>query len=135
LGPTLLMITCQDPKQPEETIRYWGSTVLDLDAQPFIDIVAIRRSIETFFECDKDLLSSDHYQVISIQAILRFWTLTSCMLYFLGEQRASLNDAVLTYGDARRIIQYDHRIRLLEWLETQFRSGVTIDQVRYQLAI
>jgi hypothetical protein len=135
LGPTLLMITCQNPKQPEKAIRYWGSTVLDLDAQSFIDIMAIRWNIETFFEYDKDLLGSDHYQVMSTQAILRFWTLTSCMLYFLDEQRAGLNDAVPTYGDARRMIQYEHKIRLLEWLETQFSSGVTIDQVRHQLAI
>jgi hypothetical protein len=135
LGPTLLMITCQDPKQPEHAIRYWGSTLLDLDAQSFIDIMAIRWNIETFFEYDKDLLGSDHYQVMSTQAILRFWTLTSCMLYFLDEQRAGLDITEITYGDARRKIQYEHRLRLLEWIETQFRSGATIDQVRYQLAI
>jgi hypothetical protein len=129
------MVTCQNPEQPENAIRYWGSLILDLNAQTFIDFMAIRWIIETFFEYDKDLLGSDHYRVISTQAILRFWTLTSCMLYLLDEQRAVLNDRKLTYGDARRIIQYDHRIRLLEWLETQFHSRATIDQVRYQLAL
>jgi hypothetical protein len=57
------------------------------------------------------------------------------MLYFLDEQRACLNDYGLTYGDARRIIQRDHKIRLLKWLETQIRSGVPLDQLRHQLTI
>jgi hypothetical protein len=57
------------------------------------------------------------------------------MLYFLDEQRANLDETGFTYGDARRIIQNEHRIRLLEWLETQFKSGANIDQVRYHLAI
>jgi hypothetical protein len=72
LGPTLLMITCHDPRQPEQANRYWGSTLLDLDAQSFIDMMSIRWNIETFFEYDKDLLGSDHYQVMTIQAIQRF---------------------------------------------------------------
>lgn len=135
LGPTLLMITCHDPRQPEQAIRYWGSTSLDLDAQSFIDIMAIRWNIETFFEYDKDLLGSDHYQVMTTQAILRFWTLTSCILYFLDEQRAGQDVTEITYGDARRKIQNEHRLHLLEWIESQFRSGANIDQVRYQLAI
>jgi hypothetical protein len=68
LGPTLLMITCHDPKQPQLAIRYWGSTVLELDAQSFIDLMAIRWNIETFFEYEKDLLGSDHYQLMSANA-------------------------------------------------------------------
>jgi len=33
-----------------------------LDAQGLIDILAVRWHIEIFFEYDKDLLGSDHYQ-------------------------------------------------------------------------
>lgn len=135
MGPTLLMVTCQDPSQPQNALRFWGSTVLDLSAQAFIDIMAIRWNIETFFEYDKDLLGSDHYQVMSAMAVQRFWTLTACLLYFLDEQRACLKGDGSTYGDARRKIQTDHRMRLLEWLEAQFRSGLTTDQIRNQLAI
>ncbi|MGB9640875.1 MAG: transposase [Anaerolineales bacterium] len=72
LGPTLLLITCQDPNQPDRTICFWGSTAMSLDAQAFGDILAIRWNIETFFEYTKDLLGSDHYQVMSAQAIIRF---------------------------------------------------------------
>jgi len=135
LVPTQLMITCHDLHNPLKSIRYWGSTILDLDAQSFIDTLAIRWNIETFFEYDKDLLGSDHYQVMSAKGFQRFWTLTSCLLCFLDEQRAYPDSVFLTYGDAKRLIQYDHKIRLLEWLEAQFKSGMTVDQVRLQLAL
>ena len=29
------------------------------------------------------------------------------------------------YGNIRQVLQYDHRIRLLEWIETPFKSGAT----------
>jgi SRSO17 transposase len=48
------------------------STVLELEVQALVDILAVRWHIETFFEYDKDLLGSDHYQLMSAQAILRF---------------------------------------------------------------
>jgi len=63
LGPTLLLITCHNPAEPLNSVRYWGSPVLDLEAQALVDILAIRWEVETFFEYEKDLLGSDHYQV------------------------------------------------------------------------
>lgn len=72
LGPTLLLITCHDLDAPPKTRRFWGSTVTDLEAQALVDILAIRWQVETFFEYEKDLLGSDHYQVMSRQAVLRF---------------------------------------------------------------
>ena len=53
LGPTLILITCHDLDQPLKTIRYWGSTVLDLSAQELVDVLAIRWEIETFFNTRK----------------------------------------------------------------------------------
>jgi len=135
LGPTLLMITCKDPNQPLKAVRYWGSTVLDMDAQAFVDVLAIRWHIETFFEYQKDLLGSDHYQLMSVQGILRFWTLTTCLWYFLEEQRIDAKDIILTCGDTKRMLQYEHRMNLLKWLETCFNSGMTVEQVSYQLAL
>ena len=44
--------------------------MLDRQAQALVDILAIRWNIETFFEYDKDLLGSDHYQLMTVQAIL-----------------------------------------------------------------
>jgi hypothetical protein len=132
LGPTLLLITCHDPDEPLKTVRYWGSTLLDLDAQALVDILAIRWDVETFFEYEKDLLGSDHYQLMTRQAILRFWTLIACLLCFLEEQRAG---SLLTCGEVRRKIQNDHRRNLLQWLETRFRNGLAVQQICSQLAL
>lgn len=135
LGPTLLLITCHNPAAPMKSIRYWGSTMLHLKAQTMIDILAVRWHIETFFEYEKDLLGSDHYQVMSSQAIIRFWTLTACLMCFLEEQRARKKHHSFTCGDVRRLLQVEHQMNLLRWLEVRFRYGLTVDQIRFQLAI
>jgi hypothetical protein len=135
LGPTLLLITCHDMDEPLKTVRYWGSTVLDLDAQALVNILAIRWEVETFFEYQKDLLGSDHYQVMTRQAVLRFWTLTACLLCFLEEQRMQFEDQTLTCGDVRRIIQNVHRQNLLLWLQTRFQDGLSVEQIHHQLAL
>jgi hypothetical protein len=133
-GATLLLITCHDPDEPLKSVRYWGSTMLDLDTQTLVDILAIRWEVETFFEYSKDLLGSDHYQVMSAQAIVRFWTLIACLMCFLEEQRTN-DELLLTCGDARRMIQRDHRLNLLSWLQQQFQAGSTIEQICFQLAL
>jgi hypothetical protein len=135
LGPTLLLITCHNLDEPLKSVRYWGSTILDLDAQSLVDILAVRWEVETFFEYEKDLLGSDHYQVMTRQAVLRFWTLTACLLCFLEEQRANVDDPMTTCGDVRRKIQNDQRRNLLNWLETRFRDGLSVDQICSQLAL
>jgi len=135
LGPTLLLITCHDPQEPLKTVRYWGSTILDLEAQTLVHILAVRWEVETFFEYEKDLLGSDHYQVMTRQAVLRFWTLTACLLFFLEEQRMQSQDKTVTCGDVRRKIQNEHRQNLLLWLETRFRDGLSVEQIRSQLAL
>jgi hypothetical protein len=99
-----------------------------------VNILAVRWEVETFFEYEKDLLGSDHYQVMTQQAVLRFWTLTACLLCFLEEQR-HLEDQTETCGDVRRKIQNDHRQNLLLWLETRFRDGLSVEQIRCQLAL
>ena len=135
LGPTLLLITCHDRNAPLLSVRYWGSTELTLTAQELVEALAVRWEVETFFEYDKDLLGSDQYQVMKAQAILRFWTLTACLMCFLEEQRASAEEKDLTCGDIRRQLQAEHRRNLLIWLEAQFKSGHSAVQLSEQLAL
>jgi len=135
LGPTLVLITCHDLEAPLKSVRYWGSTVLDLDAQALVDILAVRWQIETFFEYAKDLLGSDQYQLMTSQAVLRFWTLIACLMCFLEEQRSAYPDRYLTCGEVRRLIQHQHRLNLLHWLEDRFNNGFSIEQVCCQLAL
>jgi hypothetical protein len=133
LGPTLVLITRPSQEAPLEQTRYWGSTLVDADAQTVIDIMAIRWNIEVFFEDCKDLLGSDQYQLMSTTAILRFWTLLSCLACFLDEHRHRLQSqqpgAHITLGDARRDLQAQHQRNLLTWLAIQFHSGATVAQL------
>ena len=138
LGPTLLLITRESLDAPLSQARYWGSTLLDADAQTVINILAIRWDIEVFFEDIKDLLGSDHYQVMKAKAVVRLWTLINCLWFFLEEQRATLQelnpDKHITRGDVRRYLQREHQQRLLEWLYQQFQSGASPDKIYNQLA-
>lgn len=138
LGPTLVLITRLSLDEPLGEARYWGSTLVNEDVQTVINILAVRWTIETLFEDYKDLLGSDHYQLMSATAIVRFWTLVSCLAYFLDKQRASLQaerpEEHITWGDARRAIQAEHQRNLLAWFEDQFRSGVTAGQLCARLA-
>jgi SRSO17 transposase len=135
LGPTLLLITRTSLDAPLKQARFWGSSFLDQDLQTLVDALAVRWEIEVFFEYAKDLLGSDHYQLMTAQAIIRFWTLIACLMAFLEEQRATEDDPLLTCGDIRRRIQAEHRFNLIQWLHTQFQSGTDPGQIYDQLAL
>ncbi len=115
-----------------------SSTLIDADAQTVIDILAARRDIETLFEDYQDLPGSDHYQVMSAAAIVRFWTPVSCPAYFPDRQRAGLQaerpGEHIAWGDARRAIQAEHQRNLPVWLKDRFRSGITAGQLGARLA-
>ena len=134
LGPTLLLITCRDPNNPDQLLRFWGSTLVAADAQTLINALAVRWSIEVLFEDIKDLLGADHYQLMSAEAIVRFWTLIACLGYFLDEQKA-LRAECATWGDVRRALQKEHQHNLLAWLKAQFTSGLSVQQIGTQLTI
>ncbi|MFN8497215.1 MAG: hypothetical protein U0641_05105 [Anaerolineae bacterium] len=72
LGPTHVLLTRLSLDAPLAQTRYWGSTLLDADAQRVINALAMRWGVEVLFEDSKDL--SDHYQLMSATAIVRFWT-------------------------------------------------------------
>jgi hypothetical protein len=72
LGLTLLLITYHDRDDPLKSVRYWGSMIMNLDAQGMVDILAIRWEVESFIEYEKDLLGSDHYQVMTAKACCVF---------------------------------------------------------------
>jgi hypothetical protein len=130
----LLLITCHDLENLTKSIRYWGSTLLQAEAQTLINHLAVRWSIEVLFEDNKDLLGADHYQLMSAEAIVRFWTLIACLGYFLDEHKAT-QDALLTWGDVRRALQKEHQRNLLVWLASQFNAGLSADQIGARLAL
>ena len=85
--------------------------------------VAQHQAIEVLFADFKELMGSDHYQMRSARAIVRFWALGLYPYQFLGEY--------LTLGQARQQIRESHR----EELAVQFASLLMqIDPVNEALA-
>lgn len=128
LGACQVLITRESLDGPVEQVRYWGTTLLDADAQAVVNVLAIRWGIEVMFEDNKDLLGSDHYQLLSDKAILRFWTLIACISVFLDEQRAQIQadlESHVTWGDARRAVHDMHQHNLLSWIYQHFQAGAT----------
>jgi hypothetical protein len=83
--------------------------------------------IEVFFGDGKEELGLDHYQVMSVSALLRFWTLAMLAYVFLEEEQQRLRllwQRPVSIGEARREIQRRHRRSVLTWLHDQFLSGV-----------
>jgi len=135
------LYTCQvviarpTPDCPPKEIRYWASSDLEADLLTLVRHIAARWTIEVFFGDAKDLLGLDHYQLMSANAILRFWTLVAAAYAFLDEERARLRNEWrrhVTIGETRREIQHAHWRHLLDWIHQQFSSGVTPQEL-YQL--
>ena len=99
---------------------------------------AMRWGIETFFGDVRKLLGTDHYQVQSATALLRFRHPAFCTYLHLDEVRAQLAvqrpDDHITIGEARRHQQALHRQRFLEWAWHRYQQGATPQQVYAQLA-
>jgi hypothetical protein len=138
LGATLIVLTRLNLEGSSSQVRYWGSTLLEADAQTVLDCLAKRWAVEVFFEDAKDLLGSDHYQLLRTEAICRFWALVALVGSFLDEQRAILaaeTNAHSSWGQRRQELQAQHRRNLLQWLEEQFRAGRMVAELNLYLAV
>jgi hypothetical protein len=99
--------------------------------------LAARWSIEVLFADGKELLGLDQYQVMSADAIVRFWTLAWAVYCFLDEERARLRlewQRQVTVGEARREVQRVHWGHLIPWMHQQFQSGTVPQTLFEQLA-
>ena len=82
-------------------------------------------------------LGLDQYQVLSAEAIVRWWTLVLAAYGFLEERRAQLaaeRGAAVTIGEARRETQARHRRNLRDWVFLRFQHGDTPDDLAPLLA-
>ncbi len=89
--------------------------------------------METFFADFKELFGSEHYQLRSDQAIVRFWTL-GCLAYLLLDEQRAQRDPDKTRGQIRQTLQTQHYHNLLAWVFQQYQQGSSLDQVRQRLA-
>ncbi len=137
LGVCQLLLVRERVDASWEQTRYFVTSLLNADVQTIVNVLAIRWDIETLFADLKELLGTDHYQLMDDRAILRFWTLSSCVYVFLDERRAAMTQpdrAHASIGQARQSVQQDHQLHLLHWLQTQFQNGCAPIQVQLQFA-
>ncbi len=116
-----------------ESIRYFVTSELTASLEQVIEWLALRWEIETFFEDLKELLGTDHYQVLHDRAILRIWTLACCLYRFLATTQATSASHV-SIGQCRRSIRDHHRFLFLTWLQQQFQDGLSPAEIDSFLA-
>jgi hypothetical protein len=136
LGPCQVLIVKLDPDDDLEHTRYWATSRLDDTLEQVIGHVAQRWIIEVLFADFKELMGSDHYQMRSACAIVRFWALGLCLYQFLDEVRVThrrIWGEHLTLGQARQQIRESHWEGLLDWIFDQFQAGATRNEIRQAL--
>lgn len=102
--------------------RCWASTDLEADGATLLAHIAQRWDIEVLFADVKELLGIDQYQLMSAEAIRRFWVLVMVAYGFLEQERARLKRQQgrhVTIGDAARHVQRVHWAHCLTWLHEQ----------------
>ena len=105
--------------------RFWASSDLKASPEELLQHISARWTIETLFEDTKSRLGLEQYQLISSQAIIRFWTLVLAAYTFLEQHRTRLaleNQRYTTIGQAKRHMQRTHYNRTLHWLTKIIRQ-------------
>ena len=122
---------------PVKQVRFFASSDLAADAQTLVAHLAARWAVEVLFADGKELLGLDQYQVMSAEALVRFWTLAWAAYAFLEEERARLRQdwqRHVTLGEARREVQRTHWRHLITWMHQQFVAGAVPQTVFERLA-
>jgi hypothetical protein len=135
-GPCQVLIVKLGSNDEPKHTRYWATTRLDDSLEQVVGHVAQRWTIEVLFADFKELMGSDHYQMRSARAIVRFWALGLCLYQFLDEVRAShrqLWAEHLTLGQVRKLIRESHWEGLLDWIFDRVQAGATRNQIRQAL--
>ena len=105
--------------------KYWASSDLTADMKTLVAHIARRWDIEVLFADVKELLGIDQYQLVTAQAIRRFWLLTMVAYTFLEQERVWLTEKkgiYITIGDAWRHTRRVHWAHFLTWLHRRFNK-------------
>jgi len=132
-----LVIIRQHLDDPVSAVRFWASSDLQADVEQLLKHIASRWDIEVFFEDVKELLGIDHYQLMSAQGLLRYWSLCWIAFSFVEEHRGWLQhqwQRHVTLGEAKRDLQQIHHRLLVTWISDHVRQGATNEQIFALLA-
>jgi hypothetical protein len=114
-----LIIIRQHLDDPVSRTRFWASSDLQADVEQLLTHISSCWDIKVFFEDVKELLGIDHYQLMSAQGLLRYWSLCWIAFSFLEEHRVWL--------------QTHHRL-LVAWITEHVLQGTTSEYIADLLA-
>lgn len=132
-----LIVIRQDLDDPLSAARFWASSDLNADVEQLLAHISSRWDIEVFFEDVKELFGIDHYQLMSAQGLLRYWSLCWIAFSFLEEHRCTLQNQWqrhVTLGEAKRDVQQCHHRLLVQWITDHAAQGTTGEQIYALLA-
>jgi hypothetical protein len=101
-----------------------------------VQAVALRWTVETLFADFKELVGSDHYQLRSAQAILRFWALGLCLYQYLDSLRHRLermSKQPVTLGETLSWLRQRHEDLRLYWIWIWATQGIHPAVIRSRL--
>ncbi|MCB8944550.1 MAG: hypothetical protein H6658_12440 [Ardenticatenaceae bacterium] len=115
-----------EEEDKKDKIRFWASSDLTANRDLLLQHIATRWDIEVLFADTKEILGLDQYQLMTANAICRFWTLVMAAYYFLDQERYRQQQQTgrhTTIGDAWRQVQAIHWCHFIDWLHQKFRLG------------
>jgi SRSO17 transposase len=128
LGRLQLLVVREKPGDKMSEPRFWASSDLKADTDTLVGHLAARWQIELLFADTKELLGLDQYQLMSAQALVRFWTLVLTAYVFLEEQRAQLEQAwrrPVSIGQTQLEVQRVHWFHLIAWMSHLLQAAHT----------
>lgn len=132
LGACQVLIVKASADTPGEKARFYITTRLEDSLEQIIHIMALRWTVETLFADFKELLGSDHYQLHSAEAIIRFWALGLCLYQFLDSLRHHLKmhyQQEVTLGEALHWLRNRNIHHSSTWIFRQAAYGTSAQQI------
>ena len=144
---------------PIEYARYFATSDLCASAERCLEHISARWDIEVLFEDAKELLGIDQYQMMTTNALLRYWTLCWIAFSYLEEIREELKHQKVsenkqgveeqlekkdkvehelhkdtgelhaTIGQAKRFVQEKHHKLFLAWVYQNAFSGTPVEDL------
>jgi SRSO17 transposase len=106
------------------------STDISLDVVTILEYYNIRWEIETAYRYFKEMMGFDHYQLLSLKAIHRYWAIQYLTQNFLEIQRVGWSkEAPITFGEAVRKIRSDMFGQLVVYVYQEGWANTPLDKV------
>jgi hypothetical protein len=137
LGACQVLIVKPSAEASGDQARFYITTRLEDSLEQVVQTVALRWSVETLFADFKELMGSDHYQLRSTEAILRFWALGLCLYQYLDSLRhrlERLNHRHVTLGETLVWLRQRHDDLRVHWICQLAIRGVQPVQIHAALA-